>query len=81
MANLKDCDKDKNNDRRLIPTPKSRRVGALGAVLGELAKIALEPDGSARLAAHADALISGLTTIQLICTSCAVEPRKEGRAE
>jgi hypothetical protein len=50
-------------------------------LLSELAKVALDPDGIALLAPHADALVSALTTNQLICSSCAAEPRKEGRAE
>jgi hypothetical protein len=69
------------NILRPAPDLVAGKVEALGAALGELAKIALDPDGSARLAVHAEALISALTTNQLICSSCAAEPRKEGRAE
>jgi hypothetical protein len=69
------------NILRPAPDPVAGKVEALGAVLAGLAKIALDPDGSARLAAHADALISALVTNQLICSTCAAEPRKEVRTE
>jgi hypothetical protein len=69
------------NVLRPTPDPVAGKVAALATLLSELAKVALDPDGIALLAPHADALISALTTNQLICSSCAAEPRKEGRAE
>lgn len=56
------------------------KVEALAGLLGDLAKVALSPDGDALLAGHADALTSALATHQLICSACVAEPRKEGRA-
>lgn len=61
--------------------PVASKVEALGALLSDLAKIAVAPDGGALLAAHTDALIAALTTNQMICTICVAEPRKEERAE
>jgi hypothetical protein len=55
------------------------KVETLGALLSDLAKVAVSPDGSAILAGHADALVSALATHQLICSACVAEPRKEGR--
>jgi hypothetical protein len=55
------------------------KVEALGGLLSDLAKVAVSPDGSAILAGHADALTSALATHQLICSTCATEPRKEAR--
>lgn len=55
------------------------KVETLGALLSDLAKVAVSPDGSAILAGHADALISALAIHQLICSACVAEPRKEGR--
>lgn len=55
------------------------KVKALGGLLSDLAQVAASPDGSAIFAGHAGALVSTLTTHQLICSACVAEPRKEGR--
>jgi hypothetical protein len=68
------------NVSRPAPDPVVHKVEALAALLSELASIALDPDGVALLAAHADALTSALTTHQLICSACAEQPRKEAVA-
>lgn len=62
------------------PDPVAAKVEALGALLSALAQVALTADGSALLAAHADALTSALATHQLICSACVAEPRKEARS-
>jgi hypothetical protein len=56
-----------------LPNHVTGKVEALGSLLSELAKVALEPEGAALLAAHTDALTSALVTHQLICSACIVE--------
>jgi hypothetical protein len=62
---------------RPTPDPIVGKVEALGALLGDLAQVVLNPDGVALLAGHVDALTSSLITYQLICSACVAEPGKE----
>ena len=57
-------------------TPIGVKVETLGLILSDLAAMALSPDCAA-LAAHNVALTANLTTLQLICSTCVAEPRKE----
>ena len=65
------------NISRPAPDPVAGKVEALGSLLSDLARAALSPDGSALLAPHTDAMVSSLATLQLICSACVAEPRKE----
>ena len=62
------------------PDPVAGKVAALGSLLSELSRVAVDPDRAALLAPHAGALCSALIAHQLLC-SCVAEPRKEGRPE
>lgn len=57
-------------------TPVAVKVEALSLILSDLATTALSPDFAA-LTAHDAALITNLTTLQLICSTLAAEQRKE----
>jgi hypothetical protein len=53
------------------------KVETLRLILSDLAALALSPDCAAGLAAHDAALTSNLATLQLICSTCVAEPRRE----
>ena len=62
--------------RRAPAATVAVKVETLSLILSELAATALGPDSEA-LAAYDVALTSSLTTLQLICSTVADEPRKE----
>jgi hypothetical protein len=65
------------NIARPSPDPVVGKVEALGLLLNDMVQAALDPDGVALLAGHADKMTSALTTLQLICSACVAKPRKE----
>lgn len=65
--------------RPIAPAPVAVKVETLRLILSDLAALALSPDCAA-LAAHDAALTSNLATLQLICSACVAEPRKEASA-
>jgi hypothetical protein len=65
-----------NVSRPLPIAPVAVKVETLGLILSDLASLALSVDCAA-LAAHDAALSSSLTTLQLICSTCVADPRRE----
>ena len=57
-------------------TPVAVKVETLGLILSDLASLALSDDCAA-LATHDAALSASLTTLQLICSTCVADPRRE----
>jgi hypothetical protein len=64
-----------NVSRPSRTAPVAVKVATLGLILSDLASLALSPDRAA-LATHDAALSASLTTLQLICSTCA-DPRRE----
>lgn len=61
-------------------TPVAVKVETLGLILSDLASLALSAD-SAVLATYDAALSANLTTLQLICSTCVADPRREAKRQ